>query len=67
MSTTQITAYLARIHMLILASLIEKDHPNQKECEGYVMSAMDLSGKLQFSRNSFVPSRLLNILAESMI
>ncbi len=25
----------SRIHMLILASSIEKDHSNQKECEGY--------------------------------
>ncbi len=27
------------------------------------MSAMDMSGKLQFSRNLFVPSRLLNIFS----
>ncbi len=41
-----------------LASLIEKDRSNQKECEGYMMTAMDMSGKLCISRNLFVASSL---------
>ncbi len=32
-TTCNITAYLARIHMLNIVSL--KDHSNQEECEGY--------------------------------
>ncbi len=39
------TAYLARIHMLIF-SYLDREESLKSECEGYMMTAMAMSGKL---------------------